>query len=146
MQITCPAVTCKAPNDVNAGTCVKCGLPLAGSTRLTLYPSRLFNMGLAAAKENRTARARDLFAAVVYWCPMDIEARNALATTCYASGDRAEARVQWEAVLKQSPSDAVAARGLLSLSSMPEERKDTEAPGKKEKGRKNKAFKKKGRK
>lgn len=141
MQITCPAVTCKARNDISAAACAMCGLPLEGLSRLTIYPSKLFNMGLAAAKENNMARARDLFASVVYWCPLDIQARNALAMACYASGDMVEARLQWEAVLRQSPSDAIASQGLSFISAPEMERKNTGSPGKK----KNKAFREKGR-
>lgn len=139
IKITCPAVTCRAPNDTGAAACARCGLPLGGLSRLTLYPSKLFNMGLAAAKENNMARARDLFASVVYWCPLDTQARDALAMACYASGDMAEARHHWEAVLWQSPSDAIAAQGLSLITAG--EGKDTGSPGKK----KNKAFKKKSR-
>lgn len=112
MQIICPAVTCRASNDISATACIKCGLPLGEYAKLMLYSSKLFNMGLVSVKENRMNRARDFFASVVYWCPMDLEARNALAMTCYALGDVLEARQHWEAVLKQSPSDSIAEQGL----------------------------------
>jgi tetratricopeptide (TPR) repeat protein len=115
LQIICPSIACSTLNDIKAETCVKCGLPLGEFTYLTLYPYKLFNMGLAAAKENRMSEARDLFASVVYWCPKDIEARNALAMTCYTLGDLVAARSHWEKVLKQSSSDSIALQGISSI-------------------------------
>jgi Flp pilus assembly protein TadD len=79
---------------------------------LSGHAARLFNDGLAAARENRLPAARDLFAAVVYWCPLDVEARNALALALLMLGDDAGARGQWTQVLALRPGDPLAARGL----------------------------------
>jgi hypothetical protein len=114
-RLTCPASTCRTDNDVRAEVCERCRLPLSGFARLYLFPAHLFNMGLSAAQSNQMAYARDLFAAVVYWCPLDYEARNALALACFTLGDAIEARKHWEAVLKQSPSNTLAARGLVAI-------------------------------
>lgn len=115
MRLTCPGSTCQADNDVYRETCVQCGLPLYGYVRLSIYPALLFNQGLSAAREGQFRRARDLFAALVYWCPVDLEARNALAMACYALGDSEDARHQWETVLAQVPTDALATQGLAAL-------------------------------
>ena len=115
MRLTCPVATCRTDNDVQAEVCVHCGTPLRAYTRLSTYPAHLFNQGLSEARKGKTAHARDLFAAVVYWCPMDLEARNALAMACYISGDSAEARRQWEMVLSRSPTDPLATGGLAAL-------------------------------
>src|SRR5947209_14725003 len=117
MRLTCPGGTCRADNDAQAEVCVRCGTPLRGYARLSTYPAHLFNLGLSAAREGQVARARDLFAAVVYWCPMDLEARNALAMASYALGDATEARHHWETVLARFPADALATRGLAELAS-----------------------------
>ena len=115
MRLICPGRPCQADNDVYAETCAQCGLPLHGYIRLSIYPSLLFNRGLSAVREGQHRRARDLFAALVYWCPFDLEARNALAMACYALGDVAEARNQWETVLARVPTDTLATRGLAAL-------------------------------
>lgn len=115
LQIICPGIACSTLNDIKAETCVKCGLPLSEFTYLTFYPNKLFNMGLAAAKKNRISEARDLFASVVYWCPQDIEARNALAMTCYTLDDLVTARSHWEKVLEQSHLDSIALKGISSI-------------------------------
>ncbi len=118
MQITCPIQTCRTPNDPDRDSCVRCASPLRSYALLSSYPARLFNQGLAAARHGQTTRARDLFAAVVHWCPVDVEARNALAMACFALGDFAEARHHWEYVLARIPADALAKRGLARLESM----------------------------
>jgi Flp pilus assembly protein TadD len=102
-------------NDFDADVCAGCGVPLLSYARVSAYSARLFNQGLAAARADRLAEARDLFAAVVYWSPLDVEARNALAMTCSALGDVTEARRHWEQVLCQRPNDPLAAAGLSLL-------------------------------
>jgi tetratricopeptide (TPR) repeat protein len=97
---------------------VRCGIPLQGYKRLLLYPSQLFNIALTEARQGQLGKARDLFASLVQWCPLDIEARNALAMACLALGDKVEARSQWEIVLAQSPNDPLAQRGLKSCSTI----------------------------
>ena len=82
--------------------------------RLTAYAAQLFNRGLAAANAGDLESARDLFAAVVYWCPLDGEARNALALACHRLGDTASARSHWSEVLARSPDDPVATAGLAA--------------------------------
>ena len=84
--------------------------------RLSIYPTQLFNRGLAEARNGRMSLARDLFAAVVYWCPKDTEARNALAMACLALGDRTEAEHHWNVIQEQSTRDIVAQQGLMILS------------------------------
>jgi len=79
------------------------------------HVAQLFNRGLAAAAGQRMNEARDLFAAVVLWCPNDLEARNAYALACYCQSDHAEARRSWNAVLARSSRDETATRGLLLL-------------------------------
>lgn len=115
MKLPCPASTCRAENDVGNKTCVNCGIPLQEYFLLCMYPSQLFNQGLREARAGRFAHARDLFAAVVYWCPEDKVARNALATACLELGDRMEADCQWRRVLKQFLSDPLATQGLAML-------------------------------
>ena len=113
--LICPVGTCQTANLVNAEVCERCGLPLQAFARVSIYPSLLFNMGLAKVKENQIKIARDIFSSVVYWCPKDAEARNAFAMACFAMGDYATAKSQWEIVLKQSPSDAIAKQSLSAL-------------------------------
>lgn len=102
-------------NETFSSECVRCGTPLQSYIRLLNYPASLFNQGLAKARAGAFRQARDLFAAVVYWCPKDVEARNALAMTCLALQDLLEARRQWKLVLDQVPTDAIALRGLKQL-------------------------------
>jgi cytochrome c-type biogenesis protein CcmH/NrfG len=83
--------------------------------RLRVYPDQLFNRGLSAAAAGDLGTARDLFAAVVHWCPLDIEARNALALAGFQLGDHATARLNWKAVLDRSPGDHLATEGLSRL-------------------------------
>ncbi|HEU5374359.1 MAG TPA: tetratricopeptide repeat protein, partial [Ktedonobacteraceae bacterium] len=102
-RVLCPVAACRAENDSQTELCIRCNTPLQSYTRLFFYPSQLFNHGLAAAREGRFRQARDLFAAVVQWCPKDIEARNTLAMACFALKDWSEARRQWNIVQAQSP-------------------------------------------
>ena len=115
MGLTCPAANCRADNDAQAETCERCGTPLREYARLLAYPAQLFNLGLSAAREGHVNRARDLFSSIVHWCPMDMEARNALATACFSLGDKVEARRHWETVLSRSPSNAHATQGIAAL-------------------------------
>lgn len=115
MKLTCPAPMCRADNDIQAETCVRCGTPLFSYARLSIHPAQLFNLGLATARQGQYTRARDLFAAVVYWCPMDREARNALAMACFALDDHVEARYHWDKVLELAPTDGLAKRGIEAL-------------------------------
>jgi len=115
MALTCPATRCRAPLDSAVDACPRCGTPLLSYARLAAHPATLFNRGLAAARGGRMREARDLFAAVVHWCPLDSEARNAYALACLRSGDKAQARKAWEAVLEASPRDAVALKGVQLL-------------------------------
>ncbi len=114
-QLTCPITTCRAKNDIGAEVCIQCSTPLSTYRRLSLYPAQLFNKGLEAARQGQAKRARDLFAAVVYWCPNDKEARNALAMTCYELKDFMEARLHWQVVLAQTSHDALALQGMKAL-------------------------------
>lgn len=115
MSIRCPESNCRFENEVSATECVRCNTPLQGYVRLLDHPAHLFNQGLTSARNGEFERARDLFAAVVYWCPKDLEARNALAMACLALHDLLEARRQWEMVLAQVPTDTIAKRGLHQL-------------------------------
>lgn len=112
---SCPVGTCRAANEAGADVCVRCGTPLRAYAQLVSVPARLFNEGVRVARRGELPRARDLFAAVVYWCPADVEARNALAAACLGLRDVNAARAHWEAVLQRCPADAVARRGLEAL-------------------------------
>jgi len=139
MKLTCPVSICQADNDFNAEVCKRCGLPLRGFAKMSIYPAHLFNKGLSEARANRITHARDLFAAVVYWCPMDCEAHNALAMTCFALEDYIEAQCQWEMVLKQSPANTLAAQGLAAIDS--EKKLEEKGKGVSRKNKKNKKNK-----
>lgn len=115
MKIICPASTCRTDNDPLAEVCGACGTPLRGFAQLSVYPAHLFNQGLSAAREGQMTQARDMLSALVYWCPMDVEARNALAMACLALGDRLSARHHLETVLDRSPTDTVATQGIAML-------------------------------
>lgn len=115
MKITCPESSCRKENDALAEECVRCGTPLQSYVQLLNYPAHLFNEGLLKARNGEIEQARDLFAAVVYWCPKDLEARNALAMACLALRHTLEAGRQWEIVLAQSPTDTLALRGLSQI-------------------------------
>jgi hypothetical protein len=115
MKIPCPASACRAENDMSNTHCVKCGIALREYIRLYIYTAHLFNAGLREARSGQLHQARDLFAAVVYWCPGDREARNALATVCFSLGDEKGARTHWQEVLQRFPSDPLATQGLERL-------------------------------
>jgi Flp pilus assembly protein TadD len=99
--------------------CVGCGTPLRHLGNLTCYPAQLFNRGLAAARADDLGEARELFAAIVHWCPLDWEARNALALANFQLGDSAAARHHWTVVLNRRPKDPIATRGLVKLDAAP---------------------------
>jgi thioredoxin-like negative regulator of GroEL len=123
MKLPCPAQTCRSENDIENTTCVSCGIPLREYFRLYLYPAHLFNQGLKKAREGQFAQARDLFAAVVHWCPTDCQARNALAATCLELRDTQQARCQWEEVINLSSKDDFARQGLAVLAQLTEPHK-----------------------
>jgi TolA-binding protein len=115
MKIPCPASACRAENDMSNTHCSMCGVALRQYVRLYLYAGHLFNAGLSKARSGQLQQARDLFAAVVCWCPGDREARNALAAACFSLGDKKEARDQWQEVLRRFPGDPFAVQGLEHL-------------------------------
>ncbi|MFI6344676.1 hypothetical protein [Streptomyces sp. NPDC050560] len=119
-SLACPLPRCRAVNDAAAETCRQCQTPLRAYARLRSHPARLFNEGLAAAREGRIGAARDRFAAIVHWCPHDTEARSALALACLLQSDPGEARHHWNLVLERRPSDAAALRGLAMLTRGPD--------------------------
>lgn len=90
-------------------------MPLRNYVRLAGHPTRLFNAGLTAARAGDLTAARDLFAAVVHWCPLDWEARSALALASFQLGDRDQARRHWRTVLERQPQDPTATAGLANL-------------------------------
>jgi Flp pilus assembly protein TadD len=92
-------------------------VPLRNYVRLAGHPARLFNAGLTAARAGDLTTARDLFAAVVHWCPLDWEARSALALASYQLGDLGQARLHWRKVLDRQPQDPIATAGLANLNS-----------------------------
>ncbi len=112
VTVKCPFPRCGAENGYDAAECGRCGAPIGSYALLSVYSAHLFNRGLAAAREDRLAEAHGYFAAVVHWCPSDIEARNALALACQALGHSAEARDAWEEVLRRRPGDRLADLGL----------------------------------
>ena len=114
-RLSCPVSSCRAENDWQAEVCVRCGVSLREYLRLSAYPAYLFNRGLSAARASHFAQARDLFAAVIHWCPSDLAARNAFAAACLELRDLAEARHQWEEVLSYSSTDPIATQGLATL-------------------------------
>jgi Flp pilus assembly protein TadD len=115
MTLRCPLPRCGAENGFDVETCAGCGTPLRGHARLAAHGALLFNQGLAAAREGNLTAARDLFAAVVHWCPLDMEARNALALASFQLDDVDEARRQWELVRERRPADRLATQGLGML-------------------------------
>jgi hypothetical protein len=115
MQLVCPQPSCRADNEWTSEFCRRCETPLRSYARLAAFPALLFNRGLRAAREGRLAEARDHFAAVILWCPLDVEARNAFALACYCLGDKAEAGAQWEHVLERSRGNAAATQALAAL-------------------------------
>ena len=112
MIIICPEILCRAENDARHERCRRCQTPLRGYVKLLNQHHRLFNQGLACARRGEYAQARDAFAAVVAWCPRDIDARNALALACFALHDWQAARAQWQKTLEQAPNDVLAHQGL----------------------------------
>jgi tetratricopeptide (TPR) repeat protein len=114
-EIVCPILACRAKNDVAADVCVECGTPLMAYRDLAILPAQLFNRGLVAARNGQIRHARDLFAAIVYWCPNDKEARNALAMACFTLKDYKEARSHWEKVLIHSSKDTIALQGMKEI-------------------------------
>jgi cytochrome c-type biogenesis protein CcmH/NrfG len=119
VTVRCPLADCDAENAADADLCVRCGTPLRHYARLAGYADQLFNRGLAAAAAGDLSAARDLFAAVVHWCPFDVEARNALALACFRLADHTAARAHWTAVLDRRPDDQLATRGLARLAPPP---------------------------
>lgn len=115
MEIICPQSFCRASNDVTANSCSRCGTLLQGYIHLSLYPAQLFNQGLNAAKHGYVHRARDLFAAVVQWCPQDIEARKAFAMACMAAEDVEKAHEQYQRISEQLPDDIHTQHALKEL-------------------------------
>lgn len=115
MTVRCPLTDCDTENAADADKCVRCATPLRHLARLSAYPDQLFNRGLAAATAGDMGVARELFAAVVHWCPLDLEARNALALANFQLDDHTAARVNWEAVLDRFPDDPLATEGLARL-------------------------------
>jgi Flp pilus assembly protein TadD len=115
MTLRCPVPRCGAANETGSEACTECGSPLQSYARLSAYPAQLFNQGLAAVRANRIGEARDLFAAVVHWCPLDWEARNALALASFTLRDTEAARHHWQAVLAQRANDPFATHGLTQL-------------------------------
>jgi len=91
---------------------------IRGRLRIRAHATRLFNDGLAAARNGRPDLARDFFAAFVFWYPHDADARSALALACLESGDLDTAREHWKQVLDHHPDDQKALRGLHALSTL----------------------------
>ncbi len=114
-QLICPLTTCRTENAIVAEACIRCGSPLSTYKKLSIYPAQLFNQGLEVARQGQVKQARDLFASVVYWCPNDKEARNALALACFALYDFVEAHRHWEEILMQTPQDTIAMQGIEAL-------------------------------
>jgi Flp pilus assembly protein TadD len=119
MTLRCPVPRCGTENSTKAETCAGCGSALRSYARLSEYPAHLFNQGLAAARADRLGEARDLFAAVVHWCPLDWEARNALALASFKLGDIVAARHHWTMVLSQRANDPFATHGIAQLTAPP---------------------------
>lgn len=117
MSVPCPIPNCGTDNDATADSCARCGIPVYNFARLSGYPAQLFNRALSAARAHDLSTARELFAAVVHWCPHDCEARNALALTNFQLGDTTQARHHWTLVLSHRPDDLFATTGLAKLGS-----------------------------
>lgn len=127
MTETLPTTADFEPTDVQETSAPTTGtreLPLPyyatrGRLRIRAHATRLFNDGLAAARNARPDLARDCFAAFVFWYPHDADARSALALACLESGDPDTAREHWKQVLDQHPNDQKALRGLHMLATEP---------------------------
>jgi hypothetical protein len=115
VTVRCPVPNCGTDNDATADSCARCGIPVRNFARLSAYPAQLFNRALSAARSDDLGTARELFAAVVHWCPHDWEARNALALAHFQLGDTTQARHHWTLVLGQRPEDPFATAGLARL-------------------------------
>ena len=142
-SLVCPTIRCRCANPPEARVCASCGTPLEEYGRLSTYPDRLFNLGLAAARSGSTSRARDLFAAVVHWCPHDLEARNALALACFLLGDVAGARDQWAIVLGRAAANPLAKRGLEKLDASSSKAERAKSRGSRKRRRKRRRAKRK---
>jgi len=118
-MLTCPNPRCRSESALGSATCDCCGLPLEEVAALRGLHARLFNRGLEAAKAGKLGDARDLFSAVVEWCPHDSEARNALALAAFHLGDREAARRHWSAVAARAATNPMARTGLAVLESLP---------------------------
>jgi hypothetical protein len=113
--VICPVADCGAHNAADAEVCAVCLTQLGGYRRLSLFPQVLFNRGLQAALAQDSRTARDCFAAVVLWCPDDLETRNAYGLACLECGDARAAGRAWREVLARAPGDVLARRGLTAL-------------------------------
>lgn len=114
-RIVCPIAGCHAENPAGADVCIGCLIPLAGFGRLLMHPAALFNRGLRAARAGRSTLARECFSAIVLWLPDDLTTRNAHALACLDAGDLPAARSAWQDVLRCSPGDRIALRGLAAV-------------------------------
>ncbi|GHO65074.1 hypothetical protein KSC_039660 [Ktedonobacter sp. SOSP1-52] len=115
MQIICPAENCRTANDPDAEKCIHCGTRIKEYIHIITHQAQLFNEGVTYAHKGDLSRARDLFAAVVYWYPQDIEARAALAMACISVGDLKEAYRHWELILEQAPENTLAQQNIVVL-------------------------------
>ncbi|MFI0480184.1 hypothetical protein [Actinomadura sp. 9N215] len=129
-KVRCPVPRCGAENAFESDACAGCGVPLGGYARLSAHASYVFNLGLAAATGGRFAEARDHFAAVAYWRPADVEARNALALADFELGHLDDAARQWTAVQDLKPDDPLARLGLARLTpaNQPDQSEPPEPP------------------
>lgn len=93
-------------------TCNACGLAWREEEQILLWPR---DGRLPATRAGDLTEARELFAAVVHWCPMDAETRNALALANYQLDEHETARTHWQAVLDRSPGDRFTTEGLARL-------------------------------
>ena len=126
MTETLPTTVDSEPTDAQETSALATGtqelaLPyyaIRGQLRIRAHATRLFNDGLAAARNGRPDLARDFFAAFVFWYPHDADARSALALACLESGDLDTAQEHWRQVLDQHPNDQKALRGLHALATL----------------------------
>jgi|GEM_PF-3648556 len=144
-EIVCPIPQCRKPNNLESETCQACGTPLREYARLVNHSARLFNNGLDAASDSRLDEAIESFAAVVHWCPSDLDARNALAQAYFESDNDRAARRHWDQVLERKSKNEIALKGLELLAQRAEKKKAGKKTKKKKtrkKGAKNTAKKK----
>lgn len=118
MTLRCPIPACDTDNEPEVESCARCGVPLRNLARLSGYPAQLFDHGLAAAKAGNLGAAKEFFAAVVHWCPLDHEARNALALANFKLGDTTQARHHWNLVLAKRSADPLATKGMAELDAL----------------------------